>query len=87
VTECYERLRQEALGQNPVGNSRLGQAVVVHRGVVAWMQALGPCLTPLTPARPRRTAEPSLAVPGAVQEELVQLLGEAVLTLASSQLS
>ena len=84
LTEYYERLRQEVLGRNPGGNSRLGQAVLVHRGVAAWMHALGPCLTPITAASPPKVPEASPAVPGSVHEELVRLLGEAVLTLAGT---
>lgn len=82
MTQYYEQLRQEVLDRHPSGNSRLGQAVLVHRGVIAWMQAVGPCLSPLTAEPLPKPPESLPAVPGSMHGELIRLLSEAVLTMA-----
>jgi hypothetical protein len=87
MTAYYERLRQEVLDRSSGNNSCLGQAVLVNRGVVAWMHALGPCLTSLTAASPPKPPEAFPSAPGSVQKELVRLLGEAVFTIVSPDLS
>lgn len=87
MIQCYEQLRQEVLNQHPNGNPRLGQTVLVHRGVVAWMHALGSCLSPLTVIPLPKPLESLPAVPGSMHGELVRLLSEAVLTMARTHLS
>jgi hypothetical protein len=43
----YEALRRAAVGET--GNDALGRALLVHRGMVAWIEAWGTCrATPAT---------------------------------------
>jgi len=81
LVEHYEKVREQALGRNSGGGSRWGQAVLVNRGVAAWMQAAGPWLAPLIGASPTGPAAPS-TVPPMVHRDLVQLLSELVLAAA-----
>jgi hypothetical protein len=74
------------MDRHPNGNF-LGQAVLVHRGVVAWMHAVGPCLSPLTAGPLPKSPENLPAVPGSMHGELIRLLSEAVLTTARAHLS
>lgn len=77
----YEKVREQALGRNSGGGLRWGQAVLVNRGIVAWMQATGPWLAPLMGVSPTEPAAPS-TVPPMVHRDLVQLLSELVLAAA-----
>jgi hypothetical protein len=83
LTEHYEKIREAVLGRNPGGSSRWGQAVLVNRGVAAWMQAVGPWVAPLRPP-PSAASAVTAPVSPRVPQELVQLLSQAVLTVAQN---
>ena len=74
LTVRYETLRRAALGQEPTGGH--GLALVIHRGISAWMLAWGEL--DQDPARPTVSrADPNLS---AVEiPELVQTLTSLVL--------
>lgn len=80
MTEHYEQVRAAVLARNGVG-PRWGQAVLLSRGIVAWMQAMGPALGSLWPlaVAPAAAAE---ALPALVRQDLIGLMGEIVLNLA-----
>ena len=81
LIEHYEKVRQAVLGRDSGCSSRWGQAVLVSRGVAAWMQTAGQLLAPLSPL-PAATAATGAALPSVVREDLVHLMGEVVLTIA-----
>ena len=83
MTEHYEKIREAVLGRNPGGSSRWGQAVLVNRGVAAWMQAVGQWLVPLLPL-PSAASAVAATVSPQVRQDLVHVLSEAVLTVAQN---
>lgn len=67
-TQCYERLRSAATGS--VGSfSRTGTAVIVSRGVAAWM-----CVLDQKPLPPKRRTKADGAAAGPGRDEMVQVL-------------
>lgn len=80
LTQYYEEVRWGELGRERGYGSRVSQAVLIHLGVVARMRTLGPCLEPLTAAQPQ-APDWSILVPASIPGHLVQVLGEAVLTI------
>jgi hypothetical protein len=81
LTEHYEQVRAAVLARNGGVGPRWGQAVLLSRGIVAWMQAMGPALGSLRPlaVAPAAAAE---ALPALVRQDLIGLMGEIVLNLA-----
>jgi len=84
LIEQYERLRQQVLCRNLSCGSRIGQAVLVSRGVVAWMRAVSQSVASILPACSTMSAE-SIRVPDSLHEDLVRVMGEAVLTLVRQE--
>jgi len=83
LIEHYEKVREAVLVRDCGGSSRWGQALLVNRGVVAWMQVAGQLLAPLSPLPAATTATVTGAtLPSLVRQDLVQLMGEVVLTVA-----
>lgn len=76
LSEHYETLRAYVLSRNGSG-PRLGQGVLMARGMAAWIEVLGELI------RPERSAPSGevMSVPAFVQSEVIQLMGEAVMTL------
>lgn len=58
---------------------RLGQGAFMARGMAAWMQVAGELVPPprSVPVLPEKAAD----VPRLVSNEVIQLMGEAVMTL------
>ena len=81
MIEHYENVREAVLGRNSGGGSPWGQALLANRGVAAWMQAAGQWLTPLLPLPPASSVA-AASMPALVRQDLVQLMGEVVLTVA-----
>ena len=81
LVEHYEKVRQQVLGRNSGCGSYWGQAVLVNRGIVAWMEAAGQWLALLPSASPIGPVAPWI-VPPLVHRDLVPLLGEVVLAVA-----
>jgi hypothetical protein len=84
LIEQYERLRQQVLCRNLSYGSRIGQAVLVSRGVVAWMRAVSQTVASILPACSTMSSD-SNRVPDSLHEDLVRVMGEAVLTLARQE--
>ena len=84
LIEQYERLRQQVLCRNLSCGSRIGQAVLVSRGVVAWMRAVSQTVGSILPACSTMSSD-STRVPDSLHEDLVRVMGEAVLTLARQE--
>lgn len=80
LTEHYEKLRADVLMRNGSASLRLGQGVVITRGLVAWMRVARE-LIPVTPSVPLSSWEPG-NVPQLLQDEVIRVMGEAVITLA-----
>jgi hypothetical protein len=84
LIEQYERLRQQVLCRNLSCGSRIGQAVLVSRGVVAWMRAVSQAVASILPACSTMSSD-STGVPDSLREDLVRVMGEAILTLARQE--
>jgi hypothetical protein len=80
LTEHYEMLRAYVLAQNGASGLRLGQGALMTRGMAAWMQVAGE-LIPSVRSVPVSSWEAG-SVPQFVQDEVIQVMGEAVITLA-----
>lgn len=80
LTEHYETLRAYVLAGNGFSGMRLGQGALMARGMAAWIEVAGELIPAVrsVPVPSRETA----SVPQLVQEEVIQLMGEAALTLA-----
>ena len=76
LSEHYEMLRAYVLGRNGSG-PRLGQGVLMARGMAAWMEIVGELLRPVRSA----PSGEAVRVPLLVQSDVIQLMGEAVMTL------
>jgi len=81
LIEHYEKVRAAVLGPNANCGSRWGQALLASRRVAAWMQAAVQWLAPRSPLPVPPTAT-GATLPLLVRQDLVQLLGEVVLTVA-----
>lgn len=67
----YEALRAEALGRPPAITPR-GRAVLLDKGLVAWMRALPPSTPAVRAGRPLTDAPATVAA--GVRRELVDVL-------------
>jgi hypothetical protein len=83
--ERYEALRAHATGEAPLGVVPLELALLLQRGVAAWMAACRSA--PEAERRPlcRRPEGESGGELGGVQRELVQVLAAAALTAAQER--
>jgi len=79
LTEHYEALRGCVLDRKGSSGMRLGQGAFMARGMAAWMQVAGE-LIPLPRSAPV-LSEKAAHVPRLVSNEVIQLMGEAVMTL------
>ncbi len=80
LTEHYESLRADVLLRNGSLSLRLGQGVVISRGLVAWMRIAGE-LIPAASSVPLSSPEITNVSP-LLQDEVVRVMGEAVMSLA-----
>jgi hypothetical protein len=78
LSEHYETLRAYVLAQNGSG-PRLGQGVLMARGMAAWIAVVGELIPPVRSA-PSPSGE-AVSVPLLLQNDVIQLIGEAVMTL------
>ena len=85
--ERYEALRAHMLGEGGLAFIPLGLAVLLHRGVVAWMELERHALTPASSWTPTALEDEGLGLePGGARTELVQLLaGTALLAAAGGR--
>ena len=86
VLEQYEAVRREALEVGPVAPRGHGLALVIARGLPAWLRAL----TALAPSRPTRASDERGAAPAsrlqpAARGELTTVLAGMVLACARPQ--
>lgn len=82
LTEHYEKLRASVLAQDGCSALRLGQGAVMARGITAWMQVVGELMPPARSAPwPRAEAN----IPVLMQNEVIQLMREAVLNLVNRE--
>jgi hypothetical protein len=79
LSEQYEILREYVLLRNGTHGLRLGEGVLRARGMVAWMQVVGE-LIPQARSMPAYSGE-AVSMPPQVQDEMIQLMGQAVLSL------
>jgi hypothetical protein len=79
LTEQYEKLRADVLARNRSSSLRLGQGVLMARGVAAWIQVVKELVSPMLSA-PSPSIE-AISVPPLVLSEVIQLMGGAVMTL------
>jgi hypothetical protein len=78
LSEHYEALRAYVLARNDSG-LQLGQGVLMARGMAAWIEVVEELVPPV-----RSAPSPSsdrLNIPLLVQSEVIQVMGEAVMTL------
>jgi hypothetical protein len=83
LTTQYETLRASVLAPGGPSALRLGQGAVMARGIAAWMQVVGELISPVRSVPSPAGAEADL--PPLVQNEMVQLMGEAVLNLVNRE--
>jgi hypothetical protein len=79
LTEQYETLRAYVLARNGSSGLRLGQGVLMARGMAAWIQVAKALIPPVRSA-PSPSSE-AISIPLLVQGEVIQLMGGAVMTL------
>lgn len=79
LTEHYEALRGCVLDRNGSSGMRLGQGAFMARGMATWMQVAGELIPP--PRSAPVLSEKAAHVPRLVSNEVIQLMGEAVMTL------
>lgn len=70
LVECYESLRQDALAGGGGGRTLRGRALLMFRGMAAWMQGIG--VTPVA-ARVAATSKP-LQLPVGIEQNLVAIV-------------
>jgi hypothetical protein len=76
LSEHYETLRAYVLARNGSG-PRLGQGVLMARGMAAWIEVVGELIRPVRSA----PSGEAVSIPLLVQSDVIQLMGEAVMTL------
>jgi len=79
LTEHYEALRGCVLDRKGSSGMRLGQGAFMARGMAAWMQVAGELIPP--PRSASALSANTSNVPRLVSNEVIQLMGEAVMTL------
>jgi hypothetical protein len=79
LIEQYETLREYVLLRNSTCSLRLGEGVFVTRGMAAWIKVVGE-LIPSARSVPATSCEIT-SVPPQVQDEMIQLMGQAVMSL------
>ena len=70
LVECYEALRQDALAGGGGGRTIRGRALLMFRGMAAWMQGVG--VTPVA-ARAAAISKP-LQLPVGIEQKLVAIV-------------
>jgi hypothetical protein len=81
LTAQYETLRASVLAPTGPSALRLGQGVLMVRGIAAWMQVVGELISPVRSVPLPAGAGTNL--PPLVQNEVILLMGEAVLNLVN----
>ncbi len=84
LTEHYEQLRESVLAGKSASAGRGGQAALRARGMATWIQLARESILPLRAACPP-TAMEVIPIPPPVQDDLIQLMGEVVLTLVTRE--
>jgi hypothetical protein len=79
LTEQYEMLREYVLRRNGTRGLRLGEGVLMARGLAAWIQVVGELIPRARPV-PAYSCE-AASVPAQVQDEMIQIMGQAVMNL------
>jgi len=83
LTDQYEALRAYVTARIGSSGLRLGQGVIMSRGMAAWIRVAGELIPPVRSAPPISCGE--LSVPPLIQDDLIHLMGEAVMTLACAE--
>ncbi len=81
IRAAYETLRTQILEPGPYVQRELGMAVLMNRGLAAWIDTWWPLTTPVVSEGSR--TETLTVVPEGVQGEVVMLLTGMVLHTAS----
>lgn len=79
LTEHYEALRGCVLDRKGSSGMLLGQGAFMARGMASWMQVAGELIPPPRSAPVLSAKTPN--VPRLVSNEVIQLMGEAIMTL------
>jgi len=79
LTDQYEMLRSYVLARNCVSGLRLGQGTLMARGTANWMQVAGELIPPAQPAA--ISCGEMARVPLPMQDEVIRLMGAAVISL------
>ena len=84
LTERYEQLRESVLARKTASGPRGGHAALTARGMATWIQL---AREPIPPQR-SPLLSPSwdaTHVPQLLHDDLIQLMGEAVMTLVARE--
>lgn len=74
LVERYEELRLEAVGRGSFSGSGQGLALVVRKGLTAWMEAWSRCVSPSKIVSHRQDWAADVKPAVGMQTELVQVL-------------
>lgn len=72
--ERYEELRMEAIGRGFFSSSGQGLALVVRKGLTAWMETWSRCISPANTILQRQNSAVDVEPAVGMQAELVQAL-------------
>ena len=72
--ERYEELRLEAIGRGSFSGSGQGLALVLRKGLTAWMEAWSRCVSPSNIVSHRQDSAADVKPAPGMQTELVQVL-------------
>jgi hypothetical protein len=80
-TEHYERMRTNVVARNGSGGLRLGQGLLMARGMAAWVRAAAELIPPARSVPLARSETVSVPLP--IESEVIQLIGGAVMALVA----
>lgn len=85
LVDRYEELRLEAIGRGSFSGSGQGLALVVRKGLTAWMEAWSHCVSPSNIVSHRQDSAANVKPVMGIQTELVQLLATMALEQAAAR--
>jgi len=84
LTERYEQLRESVLARKTASGPRGGHAALTARGMATWIQLAREPIPPLRCECPPDLTE-VIQVPPPLHDDLIQLMGEVVMTLVARE--
>ena len=79
LAECYESLRQDAVGLSGRGRALHGRAILRFKGMAVWIRCVGDAAPSPTSAVPRSESR----LPAGIEQNLINIV--ATMTLATAR--